>query len=175
MKKYKPGTGCKDMLGPTEEFNKKYERQQRKRAGVKLVGKPERAWASNRKLSMGELAKIQHLYEERDRLNEIMLLSPNTVIQDLYEVDHIRPVTLGGHHEIENLRLLRSWANKFSNRTEEEIARLTAINIKHLQSYEWPVVDWNCPTYQEWQGMLRKAEEEDKARRYDALPWYKKI
>ena len=154
MKKYKPGTGCKDMLGSTEDFNRRLERRERRKAGVKIYGAPERQLVQGRKLSMGELRKIQHLYEECLRLNTLLKLEPDTIREDLWEVDHIRPISLGGVHEIENLRLLRTWANKFSTRSEKEIQHLTAINIKHLQSYEWPVVDWNCPTYQEWQDKL---------------------
>ncbi len=71
---------------------------------------------------------IRHLYAERDRLNVL------EQSDDPWEVDHIRPLSKGGRHVYENLRLLRASKNcDDPDRTDDEIEfaiKLVAFNRK---------------------------------------------
>jgi len=110
---------------PTEEYNKAVERRNNPTA-------KDKARKARYEATVHTDMRIIALYKERDRLNA---LEPMNL--DPLEVDHIRPLCMGGQHVYENLRLLRASQNcNESYRTEERIRFLTMlVALNRKQGY----------------------------------------
>lgn len=103
-------------FGSTEEYNARLEKR----------NNPNYKTRDNRRRSAATRNTdvwIESLYKERDRLNRL----PENK-DDPWEVDHIRPLSQGGEHRYENLRLLRASRNcDDQDRSEERIKLLLEI------------------------------------------------
>jgi len=117
--------------GTTEEFNARLEKKALKKQGVSLAKDEYQKRLQEAKAispNPGDY-RIEALYKECKRLNA----SDPTAVEDPYTVDHIRLIIQGGLHTRENMRIIRASKNTGERRSEEEIIRLTRLNILKIK------------------------------------------